>query len=315
MSRRIHPKFIQGGAKLLFKFGGKLRPVLRKGRQLRFRYRRRIYKLRIRKGRIFVGRLRGRFKPFSHLVRRLKMFFHGYWHWVYPRRGLLNVYFRRKRRPFRVNNNGKPQLFYKNRWFGFGRRKVPLIMRLRYRNSWRAVVKRKGRWCIRVGAGYRKLILRGHRFGVRINGRWQYLQARNRLQIRFRNRWRWVRNCCNRLRAVLHGKLRRIRLRGGQAMYKTNNGKWRSIRSGSFRSVSFRLRRIRDQPLSDNSTQPMEQLNQSNPVDPSTLANTSAKPLVDDSPQTAADQEVPPESITNQMSKQAGETMAVNDNL
>ena len=200
---------------------------------------------RIRKGRIFVGRLRGRFKPFSHLVRRLKMFFHGYWHWVYPRRGLLNVYFRRKRRPFRVNNNGKPQLFYKNRWFGFGRRKVPLIMRLRYRNSWRAVVKRKGRWCIRVGAGYRKLILRGHRFGVRINGRWQYLQARNRLQIRFRNRWRWVRNCCNRLRAVLHGKLRRIRLRGGQAMYKTNNGKWRSIRSGSFRSVSFRLRRIR----------------------------------------------------------------------
>ena len=59
----------------------------------------------------------------------------------------------------------------------------------------------------------------------------------------------------------------------------------------------------------------MEQLNQSNPVDPSTLANTSAKPLVDDSPQTAADQEVPPESITNEMSKQAGETMGVNDNL
>lgn len=195
---------------------------------------------RIRKGRFFVGRLRGRFKPFSHLVRRLKMFFHGYWHWVYPRRGLLNVYFRRKRRPFRVNNNGKPQLFFKNRWFGFGRRKVPLIMRLRYRNSWRAVVKRKGRWCIRVGAGYRKLILRGHRFGVRVNGRWQYLQASNKLQIRFRNRWRWVRNCCNRLRAVLRGKLRRIRLRGGQAMYRTNNGKWRSIRSGS-----FRLRRIR----------------------------------------------------------------------
>lgn len=59
----------------------------------------------------------------------------------------------------------------------------------------------------------------------------------------------------------------------------------------------------------------MEQLNQSNPVDPSTLENTSAKPLVDDSPQTAANQEAPPESITNEMSKQAGETMGVNDNL
>lgn len=103
-------------------------------------------------------------------------------------------------------------------------------------------------------------------------------------------------------------------------MYRANNGKWRSIRSGSFRGVSIRRvslrwRRIRDQPLSDNSTQPMEQLNQSNPVDPSTVANTSAKPLVDDSPQTAADQEAPPESITNEMSKQAGETMGVNDNL
>lgn len=59
----------------------------------------------------------------------------------------------------------------------------------------------------------------------------------------------------------------------------------------------------------------MEQLNQSNPVDPSTLADASAKPLVYDSPQTAADQEASPDSITNEMSKETGETMDVNDNL
>lgn len=51
-------------------------------------------------------------------------------------------------------------------------------------------------------------------------------------------------------------------------------------------------------------------------IDPSSFTDTSGTPQVFDSPPTAADQEAsPPASITNEMSKETGATVNVNDYL
>ena len=184
-------------------------------------------------------------RRFSHLVRRLKMLIHGKWHWIFPRKGLLYVFYNKKRRPIRLHR-GKPQIFYERRWIGFDRRKVPVVMRLRYKGAWRRVVKRRGKWRIYYGTSYRRVKLRGHQFGILISGRWRYLPARGTLQIRYRKMWRRVRNCCNRLRAVLRGKQRRIRLRNGKALVRKGL-KWRKI-SKRYRS-RFRLGQIQGRYL------------------------------------------------------------------
>lgn len=53
-----------------------------------------------------------------------------------------------------------------------------------------------------------------------------------------------------------------------------------------------------------------------NTIDPSSFTDTPATPLVYETPPTAADQEATPSaSITNEMSKETGATMNVNDYL
>lgn len=293
---------------MLLRYGRRFRLVRRKGHRLTFTVGRNTYKLGISNGRIYTGRRHMR--RLKRLVRRLKMYFLGRWHWIYPRKGLLYVYYKKKGRPVRLRQ-GKPQIFIRKRWIEFGRRKVPVVMRLRF-NGWRPVVKLGGVWKIYYSGSYRRIKLRGNQFGILINGRWKYVSTRGTLQIRRRKIWRWVRNCCNRLRAVLRGKLRRIRLRNGQALMRQGRI-WKHV-PAKYKGA-FHLGKLRDQPSAENSAKPLDQPSESNPIDPSTYTDAPAKALVYDSPPTAADQEEPPESITNEMSKESGATMDSDDYL
>lgn len=78
----------------------------------------------------------------------------------------------------------------------------------------------------------------------------------------------------------------------------------------------FLLITLSDQPLAKTSEQQADEQNMPDSIDPSSFTDTSATPQVYDSPPTAADQEAPPSaSITNEMSKETGATMNVNDYL
>lgn len=170
------------------------------------------------------------------------MYIRGKLRWIYPRKGRLVVYYKRKGRPIAIQR-GRLTFWWRRKWIGFGRRKTPVKLRLRFRGRWRYVVKRLRRWYIRYRRRYYRVTLRGRRFGIRIGGRWRYVPARRgTLQIRYRKLWRRVRNCCNKLRAVLFGRLRRIRLRKGKARVRGRNG-WKFLRRGRFNK--FRLGRIR----------------------------------------------------------------------
>lgn len=69
-----------------------------------------------------------------------------------------------------------------------------------------------------------------------------------------------------------------------------------------------------DQPAAQTTIQQADEPQISNSIDPNPPADT-ATPQVYDSPPTAADQETPAPSITNEMSRETGATMNVNDYL
>lgn len=69
-----------------------------------------------------------------------------------------------------------------------------------------------------------------------------------------------------------------------------------------------------DQPAAQVTIQQPDEPQVSNSIDPRPSADT-ATPQVYDSPPTAADQETPAPSITNEMSRETGDTMNVNDYL
>ena len=149
------------------------------------------------------------------------------------------VHYGRKGRPIRFRR-GRPLVWYRKKWRGFRRRKTYVKMRLRYGGKWRLVKKRRRRWTIRYRGKIRRVTLRGRRFGIRIGGRWKYLPSRGgALQIRYGRMWRRVRNCCNKLRAVLRGRLRRIRLRYGKATMRGKKG-WTKLLRKAVRRFNFR---------------------------------------------------------------------------
>ena len=69
-----------------------------------------------------------------------------------------------------------------------------------------------------------------------------------------------------------------------------------------------------DQPAAQTSIQQADEPQVPNSIDPSPPADI-ATPQVYDSPPTAADQETPAPSITNEMIRETGATMNVNDYL
>ena len=170
------------------------------------------------------------------------MFVRGKLRWIYPRKGRLMVHYKRRGRLIRFRR-GRPKVWLNKKWKGFRRRKNYVKMRLRYAGKWRYVKRWRGRWTIKYRNRRVRVTLRGRRFGIRIGRRWRYLPARGgTLQIRYGRMWRRVRNCCNKLRAVLRGRLRRIRLRYGKAKVRGRKG-WRAIRRKGRRR--FRFRRLR----------------------------------------------------------------------
>lgn len=70
-----------------------------------------------------------------------------------------------------------------------------------------------------------------------------------------------------------------------------------------------------DQAAAQTTIQQADEPQVSNSIDPSPGTESSPESKVYDSPPTAADQEVPPQSITNEMSRETGATMNVNDYL
>lgn len=197
---------------------------------------------RIRSRGVWVRYGRRPWKLVKHVVRRLKMFIRGKLRWIYPRKGRLMVRYKRRGRPIRFRG-GRPRIWLKKTWKGFRRRKTYAKMRLKYGGRWRYVKRWRGRWTIMYRKRRRRVTLRGRRFGIRIGRRWRYVPSRGgTLQIRYGRMWRRVRNCCNKLRAVLRGRLRRIRLRYGKAKVRGRKG-WRKIRRkgrGKFRLRKFR---------------------------------------------------------------------------
>lgn len=221
------------------------------------------------------------------------------------------VYYKRKGRPIRFRR-GRPLLWYSKKWKGFRRRKTYVKMRLRYGGKWRLVKKWRGAWTIKYRGKRRRVTLRGRRFGIRIGRRWRYVPSRaGALQLRYGRIWRRVKNCCNKLRAVLRGRLRRIRLRYGKARMRGRKG-WTKLLRKVVRT--FSLRKLRDQPPAQTTIQQADDTQASHSIDPSPPADM-ATPQVYDSPPTAADQEAPAPSITNEMSRETGATMNVNDYL
>lgn len=198
---------------------------------------------RIRRGRIYVRKPNGRWQKRRRLVRRLRIYIYGRGHWIYPRKGRLMVYYKGKGRPFHFRR-GKAEILVRRKWTGFVRKKTPVKLRLWYGGAWRYVVKRRRGWHISYGGRLLRVTLRGRRFGIRIGGRWRYLPSRGgTLQVRYGGIWRRVRNCCNKLRAVLRGRLRRIRLRNGKAKMRTRARAWMNVRRKVYHR--FRLRRIK----------------------------------------------------------------------
>ena len=170
------------------------------------------------------------------------MFIHGRTRWIYPRKGRLVVRYKRKERPIYFRR-GRPRVLYRKKWRGFRQRKIPAKIRLRYGGKWRYVTRYRRSWTIKYLGRRRKITLRGSRFGIRIGRRWRYVPARGgTLQIRHGRKWRRVRNCCNKLRAVLRGRLRRVQFRYGKAKMRGRKG-WTPIYRGKNRN--FKFRRIR----------------------------------------------------------------------
>lgn len=167
------------------------------------------------------------------------MYVRGKLCWIYPLKGRLLVRYKRKGRPIHFRR-GRPLIWFRNKWKGFRRRKAYVKMRLRYRGMWRPVKKWRGRWTIKYQGRKRRITLRGRRFGIRIGGRWKYVPSRGgALQVRYGRIWRRVRNCCNKLRAVLRGRLRRIRLRYGKARMRGRKG-WSKLLRKDVRRFSLR---------------------------------------------------------------------------
>ena len=70
-----------------------------------------------------------------------------------------------------------------------------------------------------------------------------------------------------------------------------------------------------DQPVAQTTIKESDEPQESNTIDPSPTTNKTPGSQVYDSPPTAADQEVPPQSITDEISRETGSTMNVNDYL
>ena len=70
-----------------------------------------------------------------------------------------------------------------------------------------------------------------------------------------------------------------------------------------------------DQPVAQTTIKEGDEPQESNTIDPSPTTNKTPGSQVYDSPPTAADQEVPPQSITDEISRETGSTMNVNDYL
>lgn len=152
------------------------------------------------------------------------------------------VYYRRRGRLVRFRS-GRPFVWFHRRWRGLRLRSNYAKMRLKIGGVSRIIHRTKGRWTVRYKGKLRRILLRGRRFGIFIGGKWKYVPARGgALQIRYGGMWRRVRNCCNKLKAVLRGRLRRIRLRYGKAKMRGKKGWSRLLRQG-FRK--FRLKRLK----------------------------------------------------------------------
>ena len=70
-----------------------------------------------------------------------------------------------------------------------------------------------------------------------------------------------------------------------------------------------------DQPAAQTTIQQADEPQAPNSIDPSPSADTPASSQAFDSPPTAADQETTAPSITNEMNRETGDTMNVNDYL
>lgn len=306
-------RYRKRNGRIFFRWGRKFNLVRSKKGRLRFRIGTKYYFLRIRDKRgiwIRSGR-----KPWSLIrrpIRRLKMYVRGKLRWIYPRKGRLMVYYKRRGRPIRFRN-GRPFVWLHRRWKGLRVRSNYAKMRIRIGGVLRIIHRVKGQWTVHYQGKSRKIKLRGRRFGIRVGGKWKYIPARGgALQIRYGRMWRRVRNCCNKLKAVLRGRLRRIRLRYGKAKMRGKKGWSRLLRKGFGK---FRLKRLRDQPVAQTTIQEGDQPQGSDTIDPSPATNKSPGSQVFDSPPTAADREVPPQSITDEISRETGSTMNVNDYL
>ena len=191
----------------------------------------------MRGGRAYLRTRWGTWRPLRRVIRRFKVMIRGRPRWVYHRKRLFWVYYKRRGRPIRIWH-GIPRIYFRRRWIKPRRGKTARI-RLMIDHRWRSVRKRHGRWLVRYLGVMRPVFLRGRQFGIRIGGRWRYIPSRHgALQIRHGRVWRRVRNCCNRLRAVINGRLRRVRFRSGRVVMRGKHG-WTRIQRKSYGALEL----------------------------------------------------------------------------